>query len=146
MNWKCRTCLFPAGGAQRLGEKAHHLRPAHPRGRVQRHSSSHSGEKPETGASGTLEGLQSLLCGSELIVGKHGHSVWKTECRGSDWAPWGWTAPGKRDMVPMMDSKEAGHLAQTVAFGLPGSETDRKPVGSLLICVSREVLGQANKV
>lgn len=45
----------------------------------------------------------------------------------------------------MMDSKEAGHLAQTVALVFLGV----RRIGSLLdpcfICVSREVLGQANK-
>lgn len=44
-----------------------------------------------------------------------------------------------------MDSKEAGHLAQTVALVF----LEVRQMGSLLdsysICVSREVLGQVNK-
>lgn len=58
---------------------------------------------------------------------------------------WGGWPQGERDMVTMMDSKEAGHVAQTVALVFLGVRRIGSLLDSYFICVSTEVLGQVNK-
>lgn len=107
--------------------------------------------KPSRGALAPLKGSDPLLCGSELRVGgtaARSGTLSAVRVIGS----WGDRAPRGRlaarikvGVFTTMDSKEAGHLAQTVALVF----LEVRQMGSLLdsysICVSREVLGQVNK-
>lgn len=58
---------------------------------------------------------------------------------------WGGWLQGERGMVTTVDSKEAGHLAQTMALVFLGVRRIGSLLDSYFICVSREVLGQVNK-